>query len=159
LKKNLRPIYEFPESPEILSFRGVSNNVVFTNGVFDIIHSGHIHLLSQASTLGDFLIVGINSDASVKRLKGNSRPVNNVYSRAKVLSSLIQVDAVVIFNEDTPLNLIKHINPQVLVKGGDYSVQEIVGFDFITRNGGNVITIPTLDGFSTTSIIEKSQSQ
>jgi D-beta-D-heptose 7-phosphate kinase/D-beta-D-heptose 1-phosphate adenosyltransferase len=105
------------------------------------------------------LIVGINSDASVKRLKGNARPVNNVYSRAKVLSSLIQVDAVVIFNEDTPLDLIKHINPQVLVKGGDYSVQEIVGFDFITRNGGNVITIPTLDGFSTTSIIEKSQSQ
>lgn len=138
---------------------GESNSVVFTNGVFDIIHSGHIHLLSQASSLGDFLIVGINSDASVKRLKGNSRPINDVYSRAKVLSSLIQVDAVVIFNEDTPLDLIKHINPKVLVKGGDYLVQEIVGFNFITDNGGSVITIPTLNGFSTTSIIEKSQSQ
>lgn len=129
--------------------------VVFTNGCFDILHLGHLDYLGKASELGNKLIVGLNTDASVKRLKGENRPVNNEQARALMLAHLSIVDAIVLFEEDTPYELIKVVKPDVLVKGADYSVEEIVGHDIVLKNGGAVIPIDLLDGFSTTSIIEK----
>lgn len=133
----------------------LGKKTVFTNGVFDILHQGHIHLLSEAATYADILIVGVNSDVSVKRLKGDSRPVNSETSRALVLAALIMVDAVIIFEEDTPLELIKFIKPAVLVKGGDYTLDTIVGAKEVIANGGEVQIIPLEEGFSTTGIINK----
>ena len=127
--------------------------IVFTNGVFDLLHKGHIFSLSQAAKQGDILIVGLNSDHSVKRLKGENRPVNDQAARALLLASLIMVDAVVTFDEDTPLQLISAILPHVLVKGGDYTIDEIAGAKEVIANGGKVVINPTLDGFSTTAII------
>jgi D-beta-D-heptose 7-phosphate kinase/D-beta-D-heptose 1-phosphate adenosyltransferase len=127
--------------------------IVFTNGVFDILHQGHIYSLSQAAKEADYLLVGINSDASVKRLKGESRPVNNQESRALMLASLLVTDAIVIFDEDTPLELIKAIMPDVLVKGGDYTIEQIVGAKEVIAGGGRVVIAPILEGFSTTAII------
>ena len=132
--------------------------IVFTNGCFDILHLGHLDYLDKASEMGHKLIVGLNTDASVKRLKGASRPVNNEQARAMVLASLAIVDAVVLFKEDTPYELIQRIVPNVLVKGSDYSVEEIVGHDIVLENGGSVIPIDLLEGYSTTSIIEKMQN-
>ena len=132
--------------------------IVFTNGVFDILHQGHIQILSEAATYADILIVGVNSDSSVKRLKGNSRPINAEASRALILSALVMVDAVIIFEEDTPLELIKFIKPNVLVKGGDYTLDTIVGAKEVIANNGEVKIIPLEEGFSTTGII-KSISQ
>lgn len=129
--------------------------IAFTNGVFDILHQGHIFSLSEAARTADFLFVGLNSDASVKRLKGESRPVNTQDSRALLLASLIMVDAIVIFEEDTPLNLITSIMPDVLVKGGDYTVDQVAGAAEVIANGGEVIINPILEGFSTTTLIEK----
>ena len=128
--------------------------VVFTNGCFDILHYGHISYLAQARQLGDVLVVGLNSDASVKRLKGPSRPVNNQEARAFVLAALEMVDYVVIFEEDTPYNIITRVKPDILVKGGDYEIDNIVGGDFVRARGGQVLTIPFEDGFSTSSILE-----
>lgn len=128
--------------------------VVFTNGCFDILHLGHITYLAQARQLGDALVVGLNSDASVRRLKGPSRPVNDQNARAQLLAALECVDYVVFFEEDTPFNVITQVVPDVLVKGGDYSIDNIVGADFVMQNGGKVLTIPFVNGFSTTSIIE-----
>ena len=133
----------------------LDKKVVFTNGVFDILHHGHISLLSQAATFSDILVVGINSDASVKKLKGNSRPINSEGSRALLIASLVMVDVVVIFDEETPYELIKKIQPAVLVKGGDYTIDTIVGADEVINNGGAVKIIPTEEGFSTTGIIGK----
>lgn len=130
-----------------------SKKIVFTNGCFDIIHSGHIYYLAEAKKLGDILIVGLNSDDSVRRLKGENRPVNNQFDRAMVLSALKPVDFVVFFDEDTPLNLIQAINPDVLVKGADYKLEEIVGADFVQKNGGQVVTIKLVEGKSTSTII------
>ena len=135
-----------------------NKKVAFTNGVFDIIHQGHIFSLSQAAKEADYLIVGLNADASVKRLKGDSRPVNDQDSRAIVLASLIMVDAVVVFEEDTPLELIKAIVPDVLIKGGDYTIEQIVGAKEVIANGGRVVINPILDGFSTTNIIEQAKN-
>ena len=132
-----------------------SKKIVFTNGVFDILHQGHIASLSEAATFGHILIVGLNADASVKRLKGNSRPVNTQQSRALLLASLLMVDAIVIFEEDTPLQLITAIIPDVLVKGGDYTLEQIVGATEVIAAGGEVKIVPILEGFSTTGIIEK----
>jgi len=128
---------------------------VFTNGVFDILHPGHIFSLSQAATEADFLIVGVNSDNSVKRLKGTARPINNQDSRVLLLASLLMVDAVVIFEEDTPLELINSIRPDVLVKGGDYAIEQIVGAKEVQLNGGRVVINPIIAGYSTTDIIDK----
>lgn len=133
-------------------------SIAFTNGVFDLLHEGHIFSLSQAAKEADYLVVGVNSDNSVKRLKGESRPVNNQESRALVLSSLIMVDAVVIFEEDTPLELIKSLMPDVLVKGGDYTMEQIAGAKEVFENGGRVVINPILEGFSTTGIIDRLQS-
>lgn len=129
--------------------------IAFTNGVFDILHQGHIYSLSHAAKEADFLIVGLNSDASVKRLKGETRPVNDQDARAFLLASLLVVDAVVLFEEDTPLELIKTIMPDVLVKGGDYTTEQIAGAKEVLANGGRVVINPVLDGFSTSSIIEQ----
>ena len=133
----------------------LDKKIVFTNGVFDIIHYGHLALLNQASSFADIFVVGINSDASVKRLKGNGRPINNEYPRALLLASLVMVDAVVIFEEDTPLELIKNIMPQVLVKGGDYTIETIVGAKETLGNGGEVKIIPIVKDFSTTLALQK----
>jgi rfaE bifunctional protein nucleotidyltransferase chain/domain len=129
--------------------------IVFTNGCFDILHLGHVDYLNRASKLGDVLIVGINSDASVKRLKGETRPINPEFDRAMIIDSLKCVDHVCIFDEETPYELIKSIIPSVLVKGGDYKIEDIVGGDIVRENGGTVTTISFVDGKSTTSIIEK----
>lgn len=132
-----------------------NKTIVFTNGCFDIIHSGHCFYLNEAKKLGDVLIVGLNSDDSVKRLKGEGRPINIEIDRANVLCSLKPVDYVVIFKEDTPLNLIKNILPNILVKGGDYSIKDVVGADVVMDNGGEVIILPFVEGKSTSKIIAK----
>ena len=137
------------------SLRLLSKTIVFTNGCFDIIHQGHIFSLSRAAAEADYLIVGVNADASVRKLKGENRPVNTQDSRAMILASLVMVDAVVIFEEDTPLELINIILPDVLVKGGDYKLEEIVGAKEVTATGGRVVVNPILEGFSTTGPIEK----
>lgn len=129
--------------------------LVFTNGCFDILHRGHVEYLAQAATKGDVLIIGLNTDASVRKLKGPSRPLLDEQSRAFTLAALGFVDAVVLFDEETPYELIKKIKPQVLVKGGDYQVEDIVGYDIVKAGGGQVITIPLTEGFSTTGIIQK----
>lgn len=126
--------------------------IVFTNGCFDLLHAGHIHTLAAAKDLGRRLIVGVNSDASTRRLKGAHRPINPAEQRTLLLAALLVVDAVVVFEEDTPLSLIEHITPDVLVKGGDYTADQIVGSDWVTEHGGQVKTIPFLAGYSTTSI-------
>ena len=127
--------------------------IVFTNGVFDLLHKGHIFSLSQAANQGDVLVIGLNSDASVKRLKGEGRPVNDQDARALLLAALVMVDAVVIFEDDTPLNLIASILPDVLVKGGDYTIDQVAGAKEVIANGGKIVINPILDGFSTTAII------
>ena len=137
------------------TWRAQGLSVVFTNGCFDLLHRGHIEYLSKASDMGDVLVVGLNTDASVRRLKGNGRPVNNEEARALVLASLSFVDAVVLFDEDTPYELIKAVHPDVLVKGADYKPEEIVGYDVVTSYGGTVQTVPLVEGYSTTSIIER----
>jgi D-glycero-beta-D-manno-heptose 1-phosphate adenylyltransferase len=140
---------------QINRWRLMKKTISFTNGCFDILHEGHIFSLSQAASEADLLIVGVNADASVKKLKGENRPINNEQSRAFLLASLLMVDAVVIFEEDTPLNLINAILPDVLVKGGDYSIDEIVGAKEVIANGGKVVINPILQGFSTTALLEK----
>lgn len=142
----------------ISQWRVTGKTVAFTNGVFDILHRGHIFSLSQAAAEADYLIVGLNSDASTKRLKGNSRPVNDEQSRALVLAALLMVDMVVIFEEDTPLNLITTLQPDVLVKGGDYTLEQIVGAKEVMEAGGKVIINSIVEGFSTTNIISKMKS-
>jgi len=140
---------------QLKRWRLKNSRIVFTNGVFDILHEGHIASLSEAASFGHILIVGVNADASVKRLKGESRPVNNERSRALLLAALVITDAVVVFEEDTPEKLINSIMPDVLVKGGDYTLDQIVGADTVIANGGEVRIVPLLEGFSTTGIIEK----
>jgi D-beta-D-heptose 7-phosphate kinase/D-beta-D-heptose 1-phosphate adenosyltransferase len=144
--------------PQLNRWRLQSKKIVFTNGVFDILHEGHIASLSEAASHGNILIVGVNADASVKRLKGESRPVNSENSRALLLASLVMTDGVIIFEEDTPFNLITAIIPDVLVKGGDYTIETIIGAKEVIANGGEVIIAPILEGFSTTAIIEKMKS-
>jgi len=129
--------------------------IVFTNGCFDIIHAGHVTYLKKAKALGDLLFVGLNTDSSVKRLKGENRPLNTETDRATVLDELKSVDYVVLFDADTPEELIKLIKPDVLVKGGDYTYDTIVGADYVSSLGGKVVTIPLVEGKSTTSIINK----
>jgi rfaE bifunctional protein nucleotidyltransferase chain/domain len=136
--------------------RKQSHKVVFTNGCFDIVHPGHVDYLARARDLGDFLVVGLNTDSSVKRLqKAPGRPVNNENSRAMVLAALASVDAIVLFDEDTPYELISLLQPDVLVKGSDYKKHEVVGHDIMEARGGEVVTIPLLEGFSTSAIIRK----
>ncbi|MFN5370331.1 MAG: D-glycero-beta-D-manno-heptose 1-phosphate adenylyltransferase [Bacteroidia bacterium] len=130
-------------------------SIVFTNGCFDILHRGHLEYLAKAADLGTHLIIGLNSDASVKRLKGQERPLNKEDDRAFALASLSFTNLVVVFDEDTPANLIELLKPEILVKGGDYVVESIVGYTETTARGGRVVTIPFFEGYSTTSLIEK----
>ena len=139
----------------IYGWKLLGKTTAFTNGCFDIIHQGHIFSLGQAAKEADYLIVGLNSDASVQRLKGPTRPINNTESRAIVISNLAIVDLVVVFEEDTPLELIKTLLPDVLVKGGDYTIDQIVGAKEVIAGGGKVIINPIVEGYSTTGLIEK----
>jgi rfaE bifunctional protein nucleotidyltransferase chain/domain len=132
-----------------------NKKLVFTNGCFDLLHLGHLKLLEASKEFGDYLIVGLNSNESVKSIKGLERPINDQYFRAYILAMLEIVDMVVIFNEETPLKLIKEIRPNVIVKGGDYIKEEVVGYDYVKSYGGEIIIIPVLEGFSSTSIIKK----
>jgi D-glycero-beta-D-manno-heptose 1-phosphate adenylyltransferase len=142
---------------QVARWRLLGKKLVFTNGCFDILHAGHIASLLEAAQHGDILIVGVNADASVKKLKGEGRPVNDEQSRALLLASLVMVDAVVIFPEDTPRELILIIRPDVLVKGGDYKVEEIAGASDVLSWGGQVFINPIVQGFSTTHILDKIQ--
>jgi len=137
------------------AWKVTGKKVSFTNGCFDILHLGHLFSIGQAAKEADYLIVGLNSDASVKRLKGPERPINSTESRALVIANLVMVDAVVVFEEDTPYELITALLPDVLVKGGDYTIDTIVGAKEVIENGGKVIINPIVEGFSTTNIIEK----
>lgn len=137
------------------AWRITGKTISFTNGCFDILHQGHLFSIGQAAKEADYLIVGLNSDASVQRLKGPSRPINNSENRAIVLSNLAIVDLLVVFEEDTPLELIKALMPDILVKGGDYTIDQIVGAKEVIAGGGKVIINPIIEGYSTTGLIEK----
>ncbi len=141
------------------NLREENHRLVFTNGCFDILHSGHVRYLQRARAMGNALMVGLNSDSSVRRLKGKGRPIIQEYDRAWVLSALEAVDAVVIFGEDTPARLIEHVLPDVLVKGGDYRVEDIVGYDTVIRHGGRVEVVPFFEGRSTSLMINRIQEQ
>ena len=153
-----KKIFTYPDADyqrmlSIWQFQG--KKIVFTNGCFDIVHLGHIDYLSKAKDLGDLLVIGLNTDASVSRLKGENRPIQDEVSRAMVVASLSFVDAVVFFGEDTPYNLIKTTQPDILVKGADYKPEDIVGYDIVTGKGGEVVTIDYLPGYSTSAIESK----
>jgi len=142
--------------PQLAVWRFYDRKIVFTNGCFDILHAGHVDYLTRARDLGNVMVLGLNTDASVKRLgKSADRPINNEAARAKVLAALECVDAVVLFDEDTPYDLIKVVQPDVLVKGNDYKAEDIVGYDIVKARSGQVITIPLLEGYSTTDLIKK----
>lgn len=135
--------------------RNHGKTIVFTNGCFDLIHPGHIHLLREARALGDVLFVGLNDDDSVRRLKGPARPINSLEDRSAVLSAIRYVDHIIPFSEDTPLELIEAIKPDVLVKGGDWKEEEVVGGDLVKARRGRVVVVPYLRGYSTTGLLEK----
>lgn len=138
----------------ILKWRNANERIVFTNGCFDLLHLGHVDYLAKAKDLGERLIIGVNTDSSVKRLKGEHRPLQDENSRLHILAALRSVDAVVLFDEDTPYELIKEIEPDILVKGADYKIENIVGYDIVVSRGGSVQTIEFIEGYSTT-LIEK----
>ena len=140
---------------QVDSWKKSENKIVFTNGCFDIVHRGHIEVLARTADLGDKLIIGLNSDNSIKKLKGENRPIVNEKSRAILLASLAFVDVVVLFSEETPINLISTLLPNILAKGGDYDISTIVGNEVVKNNGGEVILVPFVDGFSSTDIIER----
>jgi len=143
-------------SGKLESLRKTAKQIVFTNGCFDILHPGHVDYLTQARDLGDFLILGLNTDASVKKLeKAPNRPINNEVARGLVLAGLASVDMIIYFDEATPYELIKEVQPDILVKGNDYQVEQIAGYDVVQAKGGKVVTIPLLSGYSTTAIIKK----
>ncbi|MDB5011073.1 MAG: rfaE2 [Mucilaginibacter sp.] len=152
----LSKIYDLSSlKAKLSSWKAEGNKVVFTNGVFDLLHIGHITYMAKAAELGDKLIIGLNSDSSVKRIKGEGRPVNDQNSRAILLAALFFVDAIVVFEEDTPQQLISTLLPDILVKGADYAIENIVGGKEVIANGGEVKTIDFVDGYSSTSIIQK----
>ena len=149
-------IYTLPElQKQVTRWKILGKTIAFTNGCFDILHEGHIYSLSQAASEADILIVGVNADGSVKTLKGPDRPLNSQSSRSLLLASLLMVDAVIVFEEDTPLQLISTILPDVLVKGGDYTLDQIIGAPEVTANGGRVVINPIQVGLSTTALLEK----
>lgn len=148
-----------PLKKQIKYWQGEGKKVVFTNGVFDLLHIGHITYLAKSAELGHKLVIGLNADVSVKLIKGNDRPINDQNNRAALLAALFFVDAVVIFDESTPLDLISTLMPDILVKGADYSIENIVGAEMVIANGGEVKTIDLVEGYSSTSIIEKIKEQ
>lgn len=138
-------------------YKREGKKLVFTNGCFDIIHVGHIKLLKKSKQIGDILIVGLNSDDSVRRLKGKGRPINKIKDRIEVLSAIRYVDHIIVFDEDTPYNLINRLRPDVLVKGGDYKPDDVIGRDIVEGNGGEVVILPLVKGQSTTKILDRIQ--
>ncbi len=156
LKKLNHKIYSLIElENQVNAWKQAGEEVVFTNGCFDIIHRGHIEVLAQTADLGSKLIVGLNSDSSIQKLKSKNRPIIDEQSRAILLASFSFVDAIVLFSEETPIKLISALKPDVLAKGGDYKINTIVGHKIVQENGGQVILVPFVDGFSSTAIIDK----
>jgi rfaE bifunctional protein nucleotidyltransferase chain/domain len=153
-------ILSLPQLAELLhAWRDQDQKIVFTNGCFDILHLGHVDYLEKARQLGDKLVLGLNTDVSISRIKGPSRPLQDEMSRARVMASLLFVDAVVLFDENTPLELIKNVQPDILVKGDDYTIESIVGHEVIEAKGGAVKTVPLVKGYSTTNIVKKIENQ
>ena len=149
-------IIDLKDIESLLTYWKLKNQkIVFTNGCFDILHRGHVEYLAQAANYGNVLVIGLNTDSSVRRLKGKNRPVQDEIARATILASLQFVSAVILFDEDTPYELIKKVQPDVLIKGSDYNIEDIVGYDIVKAKGGEVVTIDFIEGYSTTSIIEK----
>ena len=149
-------IYTLPELVEQSKiWRSKGEKIVFTNGCFDLVHRGHVEVLANTADLGDKLIIGLNSDSSIQKLKGENRPIIDENSRAILLASLQFIDAIILFSENTPQKLIETIVPDILAKGGDYKVEEIAGHEVVLQNGGEVILVPFIDGFSTTNIVDK----
>lgn len=156
LKKIKNKIFSIENlTTQVNSWKASKQKIVFTNGCFDIIHQGHIEVLARTADLGDKLIIGLNSDSSIRKLKGENRPVIEENSRTIMLAALNFVDAIILFPEETPLNLITTIQPDILAKGGDYKFDTIVGHEIVQKNGGEVVLIPFVDGFSSTNIINK----
>ena len=141
------------------SWRQKDEKIVFTNGCFDLIHLGHIEVLARSADLGDRLIIGVNTDISIKNIKGENRPIIEEDSRTKQLAALEFVDAVILFNESTPNKIINHIKPDIITKGGDYKTEEVVGYETVIENNGRVVIIPLTQGFSTTSILNKIKNE
>jgi len=160
LNKLKAKIFNIKDLSEIINeWRLNGDKIVFTNGCFDLIHLGHLEILARSADLGDKLIVGINSDMSIKKIKGNSRPIIEEDSRAKQLAAIEFIDAVILFNEDTPFDLINILKPDVLTKGGDYKKNDIVGKELLNKERGEVVIIPLTQGYSTTSILEKIKNE
>ncbi|HQV05237.1 MAG: D-glycero-beta-D-manno-heptose 1-phosphate adenylyltransferase [Chitinophagaceae bacterium] len=157
IEKNIFTLEQLQK--EVAARKDAGQKIAFTNGVFDILHQGHIFSLTEAAAQADYLIVAINADVSVKRLKGKQRPINAQNARALVVAALRMVDAVIIFEEDTPLQLITTLWPDVLIKGGDYSIEQIAGAKEVIAHGGRVIINPIVEGFSTSSIIRAMQEK
>ncbi len=153
-------IYTLQELDEKLkTWRVQGHKIVFTNGCFDLLHLGHVDYLEKARQLGDKLVLGLNTDNSISRIKGPNRPLQDEVSRARIMASLLFVDAVVLFNDDTPLELITAVQPDILVKGDDYTVEQIVGHEVVKARGGEVKTVPLVKGYSTTKIVNKIENQ
>lgn len=157
---NFNQIQQKIHSPEtltnkLLEWRAAGDRIVFTNGCFDLLHYGHLHYLAQARDLADRLVVGLNSADSVRRLKGPHRPINDELTRTHLLAALQMVDAIIVFEEDTPLDLIQLVQPDILVKGGDWKPEQIVGSDLVLARGGQVLSLPFVTGYSTTNIEQK----
>ncbi|WP_242921512.1 D-glycero-beta-D-manno-heptose 1-phosphate adenylyltransferase [Pontibacter liquoris] len=158
--KSTDKIFSLPQLQEQLrQWRVQDQKIVFTNGCFDLLHLGHVDYLEKARQLGDKLVLGLNTDASISRIKGPSRPLQDEMSRARIMASLLFIDAVVLFDNDTPLELIKAVQPDILVKGDDYAVVQIVGHDVVEARGGEVKTVPLVKGYSTTNIVKKIEQQ
>lgn len=156
LEKLTNKIYKIDDLLiDVVNWKKEGCKIVFTNGCFDIVHKGHIELLAKTADLGDKLIIAINSDTSIKALKGKNRPIIDQQARSLLLSALSFVDAVILFEEETPLNLIQKLLPNILAKGGDYNKEEIIGYKEVKENGGKIITIPLTHGFSTTNIVNQ----
>jgi rfaE bifunctional protein nucleotidyltransferase chain/domain len=153
-------IFTLPQLQQQLQvWRSQGQKIVFTNGCFDLLHLGHVDYLEKSRQLGDKLVLGLNTDASISRIKGPNRPLQDEMSRARVMASLLFVDAVVLFDDDTPLELIKAVQPDILVKGDDYTIENIVGQEVVTARGGEVKTVPLVKGYSTTNIVKKIENQ
>ena len=153
-------IYTLPQLLEqVQNWRNQGQKIVFTNGCFDLLHLGHVDYLEKARQLGDKLVLGLNTDHSISSIKGPNRPLQDEMSRARVMASLLFVDAVVLFDSDTPLELIKAVQPDILVKGDDYAIEQIVGHEEVLKAGGEVKTVPLVTGYSTTNIVKKIENQ
>ena len=160
LNKLKAKIFNIEDLSEIINeWRLNGDKIVFTNGCFDLIHLGHLEILARSADLGDKLVVAINSDMSIKKIKGNSRPIIEEDSRAKQLAAIEFVDAVILFNEDTPYDLINVLKPDVLTKGGDYKKNDVIGKELMSKKAGEVVIIPLTQGYSTTSILEKIKNE